>query len=83
MDSAPSEIGSCSGFRKRKWIPQIYADSPSEFADSTYSCRFHGSLSLLNTYISFCFWIPQTVPDYAKFVNFVVDSAKLLLLEQL
>ena len=53
-----------------------------EFADSTYKCRFHDSLSLLNTYIIVCLWIPQTVPDSVNFVAdstiFVADSAKLL-----
>ena len=33
-----------------------------QFADSTYSCRFRDSLSLLSTYtyVIFCSWIPKT-----------------------
>ena len=59
-----ANIGCCSGFRKSKWIPQIYVNSAYnlrisfticgirlQFAVSTYSCGFRDSLSLLNTYL--------------------------------
>ena len=53
-----------------------------QFADSTHSCGFHDSLSLINTYIIICSWIPLTVPNSAKFVAcstiFVAESESCL-----
>ena len=78
-----AELGSCSGFCKCKYIPQIYADSAHslwnslamcgirlQFADFTYSFGFHDNLSLLKTYIIIYFWIPQAAP---AFLNFIAD----------
>ena len=68
-----------------KWILQIFAYSADnlwktltncgfrlQFADCVYSCGFHDSLSLLNTFCIVCLRIPQTVQD----------SANLLLIPQ-
>ena len=76
-----------SGFRKWKRIPQMQVHSSHlcgfclQFVDSTYSCGFHDSLSLLNSYTIICSWIPLTVPHFAIFIadstNFVAHSVKL------
>ena len=68
-----ANIGSCSGFFKRKRIPQTYTISAYnllnsltickfrlKFADCTYSSGFRDSLSLPNTYIILSSWILQT-----------------------
>ena len=81
-----ANIGNCSGFRKaisanasgfRKFmrIPLIIDGFSLKYANSTYSCGFHDSLSLLNKYIIIYLWIPQTILDPA---NFVANYAKFL-----
>ena len=67
-----SDSTNVSGFRKFIRIPLTICGFRIQFADFTYGCGFHNSLSLVNTYVVICLWIPQTVPDSA---NFVVDFA--------